>query len=142
MEFLRTDLLYMCNFPYWRERKKHIWKKYTIYSMYIYWTIRDSRVMETAPPQRWMDRALCPPDGDSAKGEEKEGKKIAIFFLSRRKPKMQNQSTRSARHMRFELFFCIGGGPEFDAGENFGVTSNPFLFIRGNSCPLAVFSHH
>jgi hypothetical protein len=42
--------------------------------MYIYWTIRDSRVMEIAPPQRWMDRALCPPDGDSAKGEEKEEK--------------------------------------------------------------------
>ncbi len=51
--------------------------------MYIYWTIRDSRVMETAPPQRWMDRALCPPDGDSAKGEEKE-KKIAIFSLKKK----------------------------------------------------------
>ncbi len=50
--------------------------------MYIYWTIRDSRVMETAPPQRWMDRALCPPHGDSAMGEEKEEKKFAIFFFS------------------------------------------------------------
>jgi len=48
--------------------------------MYIYWTIRDSRVMETAPPQRWMDRALCPPDGDSAKGEEKEEKNSQFFF--------------------------------------------------------------